>query len=76
MDYKKAIEHTKNKKGMKLCITGLVKKIISHKGNLPGGYKYSLGEFSKHYNQARKAWLNNDLETVAEFFGLYTGESK
>ena len=71
----KAIEHTKNKKGMKLCITGLIKKIVISRDKIGNSEKYSLKVFGKHYNLARKAWLNGDLKTVAEFFGLYTGDN-
>ncbi len=35
------------------------------------GGKEFRGEVTKHFYMARKAWLEGDLETVAEFFGLY-----
>ncbi len=88
MDIQQAIEHTKNKKGMKLCLPGLLNnsgeelnrlsKVLKNKGaeydvDYAAGYAFSLKEVSKHYNQAREAWLKGDLETVAEFFGLYVG---
>ena len=72
MNLDQAIEHSKNKKGMKVCLTGLLKNVANSRGDIGGGYKYALQEVAKHYGQARTAWLNNDLETVAEFFGLYT----
>lgn len=71
MELQEAIEHTKNKGGMKQCITGLMHKIEKHRGQLSNGYKFALSEFVKHYKQAKEAWLNGDLHTVAEFFGLY-----
>jgi len=75
MNYKEAIEHTKNKKGMKCCLPGLLKKVAGHMDKIDGGQAYALEEVAKHYNQARIAWLTGDLETVAEFFGLYSGEN-
>jgi len=80
MELKEAIEHTKNKKGMKQCVSGLFTKcanvlkessVSSIKCKYGAGYAFSLEEMAKHYNEARSAWLNGDLETVAEFFGLY-----
>ena len=80
MNYKEAIEHTKNKKGMKQSVSGLFES-SSEMLNLIGkdkdginfgdGYAFSLVGMSKHFYEAREAWLNGDLETVAEFFGLY-----
>ncbi len=80
MTYKKAIEHTKNKKGMKQSVSGLFKnssELMERIGedrdgmNYGAGYAFGLQSMSEHFNQAREAWLTGDLETVAEFFGLY-----
>ena len=72
MNIKEAIEHTKNKKGMKCCLPGLLKKVANCKGRIDRGCAFQLEEIAKHYNQARNAWLTEDLHTVAEFFVLYT----
>lgn len=80
MNYKQAIEHTKNKKGMKQSVSGLFEQssqILDKIGenengmNYGAGYAFTLRQMSEHYYQAREAWLTGDLETVAEFFGLY-----
>jgi len=80
MELKEAIEHTKNKKGMKQSVSGLFEQsafILDDIGeNREGidygaGYAFTLREMSEHFYQAREAWLKGDLETVAEFFGLY-----
>jgi len=71
MDYLQAVEHTKNKKGMKQSMTGLCYKIANSRGAISGGLKFTVEELGKHFSQARNAWLTGDLETVAEFFGLY-----
>lgn len=68
MDIKKAVEHTKNKKGMRVSFTGIASRANSPLGR---GERYMIQEMGKHYQQAREAWLKGDLETVAEFFGLY-----
>ena len=68
MDIKEAINHTINKKGMYVSFTG-----IASRANKPldKGQRYMIQEMGKHYQQTREAWLKGDLETVAEFFGLY-----
>ena len=80
MELKEAIEHTKNKKGMKCSMSGMCKnagKELDRIGpgkrgaNYAAGYAYSLREMASNYDEAREAWLKGDLETVAEFFGLY-----
>lgn len=80
MDYKQAIEHTKNKKGMKQSMPGILKKSSDILNAVSCGpikfeegesYAFVLDEISDHYKQARTAWLTGDLETVAEFFGVY-----
>lgn len=80
MKYKEAIEHTKNKQGTKQSVSGLMintAEILESNGedkdgkDYGAGYAFSLKQMSEHYNQARESWLNGDLETVAEFFGLY-----
>ena len=58
-----AIEHTKNKHGMKVDFSGAMR-------NRPDG-AFIRAEIAKHFDQAREAWLKGDLGTVAEFFGLY-----
>ena len=63
MNYKQAIEHTENKKGMKVDFSGAMR----HRS---GGNQFRK-IISEHFDEAREAWLNGDLETVAEFFGLY-----
>lgn len=74
MTVAQAIEHTKNKKGMKVSFTGIASRISQsgRNGALDNGTKFMVSELGKHYDQARSAWLEGDLETVAEFFGLYT----
>lgn len=80
MDLQEAIQHSKDKKGMKLCVSGLFIKsaeILELSAERPttsesgGGYAFVLTEMATHFDQAREAWLNGDLETVAQFFGLY-----
>lgn len=71
MTYQDAIEHTKNKKGIKVSFGGLISRVTRKRGALNKGEKFVLDEMSKHYKLARAAWLNDDLEIVAEFFGLY-----
>ena len=71
MTVPEAIEHTKDKPGMKVSISGIASRVSKHRGAIDKGQKYMLEEFGKHFEQARAAWLNGDLETVAEFFGLY-----
>lgn len=80
MDYKEAVKHSKNKKGMKQSVNGLfsnsselLEAIGENRDGIDhgSGYAFALKEMSEHYYQARKAWLTGDLETVAEFFGLY-----
>ena len=63
MTIQEAIDHTKNRKGMKVDFSGAMR-------HRPGG-AFIRGEITKHFDQARDAWLKGDLETVAEFFGLY-----
>lgn len=80
MNYKEAIEHTKNKKGMKQSVSGLFEQSallldkVGESGNgmdYGAGYAFTLREMAEHFGQAKEAWLTGDLETVAEFFGLY-----
>ncbi len=71
MEIADAIEHTKNKMGMKVSMCGMASQITHHRGAVNNASKFMLDEFQKHFYQAREAWLNGDLETVAEFFGLY-----
>lgn len=71
MTVPEAIEHTKNKAGMKVSISGIAARVSNHRGSIDKGQKYMLEEFGKHFEQARAAWLEGDLEIVAEFFGLY-----
>lgn len=74
MDYKQAVEHTKNKKGMKQSMSGFLGKcsrLIVKADPEEEMYPFVLHKMSDHYKQAREAWLTGDLETVAEFFGLY-----
>lgn len=63
MKLKQAIEHTKNKQGMKVSFSGIMKNRQGATG--------MRSQLDNHYGIARKAWLNGDLGTVAEFFGLY-----
>jgi hypothetical protein len=72
LNLEEAIEHTKNKRGFKVSITGIASRIFSHRGAIDKGQKYLIKEFGRHFDQARQSWLNGDLETVAEFFGLYS----
>jgi hypothetical protein len=79
MTKEEAIVHTKNKSGMKQSFSGLCfnsSKLLEFATqdqdvDYGAGYAYSLTVMAEHYNQAREAWLKGDLETVAEFFGLY-----
>lgn len=71
MEIGEAIEHTKNKKGMKVSMSGLVAGVSRERDSDHAGYAYTSNEMQKHFYQAREAWLAGDLETVAEFFGLY-----
>lgn len=65
MEINEAIEHTKNKPGVKVSFSGAMRADKS------SGGQWIRGELSKHFKEAREAWLNGDLETVAAFFGLY-----
>ena len=83
MTIEEAIEHAKNKKGMKQSFGGLCNRSASilewvskkvPKGDGPdmaSGYAFTLRELTKHFYMAREAFMEGDLETVAEFFGLY-----
>lgn len=71
MTIEQAIEHTKNKRGMRVSVSGLARAVSESRGSLDGGRKYAIEEHATHFDQAREAWLNGDLETVAEYFGLY-----
>lgn len=80
MTTKEAIEHTRKKSGMKQSVSGLISQsadILESIGenkdgmDFGAGYAFTLRQMSEHFYQARNAWLNDDLETVAEFFGLY-----
>ena len=64
MELNDAIEHTKNYKGMRVCVSGIMEK--------GQGRQYMRREMAKHFKQARDAWLTGDLNTVAEFFSIYT----
>ena len=67
MNIEEAIEHAKNKKGMYVSFGGVLRALRMRYH----GYKYSSDELSKHYYMAKEAFMAGDLETVAEFFGLY-----
>ena len=71
MNIQEAIEHTKNKDGMKVSITGIASRLSRHRGSTDNGQKYMLEQFGKHFAEAREAWLKGDIGAVAEFFGLY-----
>ena len=71
MTYEEAVKKTKEGVCMKISITGICGRLSRHIGNVDKGQKYMLQEFGKHFNQARDAWWNNDLETVAQFFKIY-----
>jgi len=79
MTVEEAIKHSKNKKGMKYSFKGLCENSADLLDNITeleeidygAGYAFSLRELATNYNEARTAWLEGDLETVAEFFGLY-----
>ncbi len=80
MKYKEAIEHSKNKKGMKQSVSGLFESSAvfldsigenEHGCDSGAGYAFTLRIMAEHFYKAREAWLNDDLEKVAEFFGLY-----
>lgn len=63
MELLDAIKCTKNKKGMKVDFSGMMR-------HRTGG-SWIRKEISDHFNLAREAWLKGGLETVADFFGLY-----
>lgn len=71
MTVAEAIEKTKSNKGMRVSITGISSRISAHRGSVDGGTRYMVGEFGKHFQMAREAWMGGDLTTVAEFFGIY-----
>ena len=72
MNIQEAIEHTKDKGGMKVSMSGIVSRITEkRKGSVSAADRFMLDGMEKHYQQAREAWLKGDIETVAEFFGLY-----
>jgi hypothetical protein len=80
MDIKEAIEHAKHKPGLKQSVSGLFSRsaeMLEEIGedrdgcDFGAGYAFSLRQMSEHYEMARTAFMNGELETVAEFFGLY-----
>ena len=66
-----AIERTKSRKGFKVSITGISSRISNSRGKIDSGQKYMLGEFGKHFLEARQGWLEGNLDIVADFFGIY-----
>lgn len=71
MNLQEAIKHTINKGGMKVSVGGVASAIGRSKGRTSNADKFMIDSLQKHFYQAREAWLKGDLETVAEFFGLY-----
>jgi hypothetical protein len=65
MTIEEAIEHTKQKAGMKISFRGALKAGIGNGGS------YIRTELGNDYEIARTAWLTGNIEEVAEFFGLY-----
>lgn len=55
MELQNAIEHTINKGGMKVSVSGMIGNITGSRGRIDNGTKYTAGEFAKHYQQAREA---------------------
>ncbi len=70
MEIKKYIELTKNKPGLKLSVSGVIRRSTNKKGRLSKMEIFSLQEINRLYYEGREAWLKGDLETVAEIFGL------
>jgi hypothetical protein len=62
MKLQEAIEATKNYKGMKCSVSGMIAN---------GKRGFLAFEFDKNYHAAREAWLKSDLKTVSDFFGIY-----
>ena len=56
---------------MRVSITGICTRISSRKGSLTSSDKYMIREFADHFNQARKAWLDGNIEVIADFFSIY-----
>ena len=70
MEIEKYIEITKNKPGLKLSVCGMIATCSTKKGRLSKSDQSGLEEISRLYYLGREAWLNGDLETVAQMFGI------
>ena len=70
MEIEKYIEITKNKRGLKLSVSGTIRRSTNKKGRLSKLEIFSLQEINRLYYEGREAWLKGDLETVAELFGI------
>lgn len=66
----KYIEQTKNFNKMRISVDGVLERISNKKGTINRSDKYMLKEINRLYQLGREAWLNGDLETVAEMFGI------
>lgn len=71
MELSEAIDYTKNTMRLRVSITGIASRISRHRGAIDKGQKHLLAEFGKNFSEARQAWLNGDMKTVAEFFTIY-----
>lgn len=62
-----------DRKGMKVSMSGLLKRVASSIGQTVSypDYAYSITELLKHLEQTGKAFYSGDMETVDEFFQLY-----
>ena len=67
------IQRTKDFSRMKISINGVLTKVSKSKGNLSNSDRFCLDEILRLYLQGRDAWLEGDLETVADMFGILTG---
>ena len=70
-ELKEAIDYTKNTMRLRVSITGIASRISRHRGAIDKIQKHLLSEFGKNFSEARQAWLNGDMKTVAEFFTIY-----
>jgi len=66
----KYIEITNNYPNLKLCTSGILNRISRSKGTISKDNRWMLQEISRLYCVGRKAWLEGDLDTVAQMFGV------
>lgn len=63
---------------MRVCIDGIIHRICTAKRRQVEVKNYDtvLLEFMKHYDIAKKAFSDGDLESVGRFFMLYIGDEE